>query len=347
MSVPATRDEILLAANPNFENMIANAAGATPFRRRRLEHFYQAFTVVKPQLPRREHRKLYLLGSAPVWQDFAHGLDAGRDVNDDLVGAVRDAHLAGGLKVLALLGSAGCGKSTVIRRAGLLLSSTHSVFFTEVEDLPPADDLPDVLDLLPDRPVLLVDGTHATLPWLSAVAAKVADHPKAPVIVFACRTNTFERFEERPIAKKWAPTTLSVPPLSRADIDRLIETLDRHGMDGRLRGLSMAEKRREFEIRAQKQLLVAMREATLGDGFDAIIRQEFADVEPLEAKLLYLCASLPTAVGFSVTRQQLIACADVPPSAAIDLLDRNLKDIVVPSDAGPDVFRARHAVMRV
>jgi hypothetical protein len=120
---------------------------------------------------------------------------------------------------------------------------------------------------------------------------------------------------------------IPIPHLTSADIDSVIGVLERHHLLGRLRNMSEAERRREFEQRAQKQILVAMREATEGKGFDEIIENEFQELTPVETKILYLCAAIATAARSYLTLDQLVACSEDSPSGALEIINRNLRDI--------------------
>ncbi len=87
-----------------------------------------------------------------------------------------------------------------------------------------------------------------------------------------------------------------------------------------------------------------MRRATLGAGFDDIIKDEFLKLEPLEAKMLYLCASFATAAEFSISKQQLLACVTARPAEVSNLISHNLRGILIPT-SNPERFLARHRVI--
>lgn len=76
--------------------------------------------------------------------------------------------------------------------------------------------------------------------------------------------------------------------LSEREIDELLVLLERHSALGLLNELNPAQRRQAFLERAQRQLLVALHEATLGKPFEIIIQEEYAAIEPEEARTLYL-----------------------------------------------------------
>jgi tetratricopeptide (TPR) repeat protein len=76
--------------------------------------------------------------------------------------------------------------------------------------------------------------------------------------------------------------------LTSAEIDALLELLAKHNAENNLRGRTLAEKKAAFEERAGRQLLVALHEATLGTPFRDIIKNEYDNIWPQEAKQIYL-----------------------------------------------------------
>jgi len=108
-----------------------------------------------------------------------------------------------------------------------------------------------------------------------------------------------ERKNEWRMAKtKMTVDEFEVQPLSDSEIDRLLDYLAR---ENALDKLSELDRDFQFAIvkeKHQKQLLVAMREATEGIGFDAIIQNEYRGIEdqskegthtPQELYLLVSC----------------------------------------------------------
>jgi hypothetical protein len=290
------------------------------------------------------HRKLYLLGSSPDWQDFAHNFDAPRDINQFVAETVRGAYAEPEATPIALLGSAGCGKSTIIHRVALTIAAEgYPVFFSQEDVLPKPQDAAAVFDEMDRRAILFLDNADLTLNWCAALL-QACDAAKRPLLVLAARTNRYDRYcaEIRSVTDV---TEIPIPHLSSGDIDALIDVLGRNNMLGHLRGMSDGARRAEFEKRAEKQILIAMREATEGKGFDQIIESEFAELTPVEAKLLYLCAAIATAARSYVTIDQLLSSSEVGPPEALELINRNLRDIVVKQEDNPRLLRLRHMVI--
>src|SRR6202034_2000691 len=76
--------------------------------------------------------------------------------------------------------------------------------------------------------------------------------------------------------------------LSDAEIDRVLDTLESNEQLNALAALSRSQQHDAFTARAEKQLLVALREATEGAAFDDIIVNEYQHIPSDEAKRAYL-----------------------------------------------------------
>jgi SIR2-like domain len=310
-----------------------------------LEEMLGSFSRV-PSDPSPERRQAdFFRGASPTWGDISQDLDAPRDMTPSLLEGVQSA-LAdeSRIAVFGVLGTGGSGKTTVLRRAALALRQGRSqVFFSDGTTRPNVAATAAALDSLPERAVIFIDSAHLLGPVLHDLVKRFERCARPPVVVFASRFNLFER-SLRPVADEPFCRLFELADLSDAEIYGVLAKLRQHVQLGKLEALSEAERFREFKVRAQKQLLVSMREATEGKGFDAILRDEFGQMEDAESRLLYLCAALGTAEGVDLTKDQFIASAACDPAEVIARLRRGLKGLVVESDEGR-LVGARHALI--
>lgn len=337
-----TKLETLRLANPGLAQLLDDTTTTAD----EIREFSVAFTPVPTERATVGDRSLYLLGAAPRWEDLFQNLDAQRSTTDNLLARIKEATLieSPGI-IIAILGSAGCGKSTILRRLGIRLAQEGvRTYLTNSEELPRPDAIRRALEPFPRKTVLLFDNAEVALSQLPAVvdALKGMDH--APVLVIASRTNDFDRLT-RTLRKEVPIEEFPVPHLERSEIEGVIATLKRNSLLGELAGLTHEARIAAFEKRAHRQILVAMREATTGRGFDVIIRDEFARLEPYEAQLLYLCTALATDGGYRLSRDEFVSCADVPPAEALHILARNLRDIVVPTGVNDSLLLLRHRLI--
>lgn len=286
----------------------------------------------------------YLLGKTPNWTDIHNNLDAPRTITNEILSKIEGIIKSSGteVQVFALLGSAGSGKSTILRRLGLRLAqSGRLVFLTNSEYIPRVEIIADVIKSLKEKVVLLIDNSQVALGLIPKLAKGLDGLKYTPILVFAARSNEFQR-----ISGRFHPTinfdAFDIPNLNRDEIIEIIQILDQHNLLGKLRGMTTDKRIHEFEIRSRKQILVAMREATKGESFDEIIKNEFQTIVPREAKYLTLCTALATDAGFRITKEEFIACGEEKPANILHYLERNLKNIVVVSGPRENMLDARH-----
>lgn len=337
-----TRLDILRMHLPTLESVKTETEGSG-IGSNNLKEFSAAFhEVPTARLPVRDKSK-YLLGSSPRWEDIQQNLDAPREVTAAVLEDVEKA-LDGiaPLTIIAMLGSAGCGKSTILRRLGLTLAQRgRTCYLTNCEDMPPIHVLTKVLEATKHKVVLLFDNAEGALGYASKLARIMKESKRPPVIVIASRTNSFYRkFGQLQIDVNIVEKP--VPLLVRKEIEAVLTILERTGLLGKLRNLTHERRIHEFTTRAGKQILVAMREATEGEGFDKILRHEFSSLSSEEAKILYLCVGLATDAGYRLEKQEYVRCARVEPAVALDILDKDLNEIVLKTGAALNLLLLRH-----
>jgi hypothetical protein len=308
-----------------------------------LEEMLTAFSRV-PAAPNPDRRRIeFFLGAVPTWSDLARDLDAPRDITSKLLGSIDEAFSKDeSLRVFGILGAGGAGKSTILRRAALILRQRRSqVFFTDGSSRPAIAETVAALESLPERAVLFIDNAHLLGPVFYMLCKALGKATVPPVLIFASRFNLFER-ALRPVANERFCELFTVGDLSDSEIRGLIAKLDKNVQLGKLEPMTAARRFHEFKVRAQKQILVAMREATAGEGFNEIIRTEYEQLESGEPRVLYLCAALGSAESIDLKKDQWVACGEGPPAETLDLLRAGLRGIVVEGDEAKTVG-ARHA----
>jgi tetratricopeptide (TPR) repeat protein len=342
-----SQEEVLRHTLPSVAALFgAMPSGAGGVAARSLKEFGQAFHLVPAGLEVRGDRSFFLLGATPRWEDIFRELDAPRRTTDKVFDYINGMlNGSGKTRVIALLGSAGSGKSTILRRLGVRLAQSNvAAFLTNSEEFPSAATIAQSLHALHRPAVLLFDNAEIALGAMASIVEATADLKDPVVLVIASRINEFDRRSAR-LEKVAEIADFEIPNLSRGEIVALLRVLNSQGLLGHLQGLSERERIAEFEQRAGKQLLVAMREATSGEGFNDIIRHEFDTLPSIEAKLLYLVVALATDAGYRITIQQFVRSADVSPAEALHLLDRNLRGIVLRTGARKDLLLLRHRVI--
>lgn len=342
-SFPSQSETLRLVVPEAVE--VLDLFASVPGVKEALPEFLSVFPRVPIPTLRSDHPKTYFLGAPPTWQDVAADFDAPRECTAELLEITQEAFAkTAELRLVAVLGAGGSGKSSLLKRIALSLrQSGKQVFYAEGYERPRVADVVTALQAFPEKVYLFIDNAQLMGRRLVELVEALSAESPPPTMVIGSRYNLFER-ELRELVGKPGLTIFNMPNLTNADIESLVATLEKHRQLGVLEPMSDDERYYEFKVRAGKQILVAMREATRGKGFDDILRSEFGDLEVAEARILYLCAALASAELMDLSQGQWIACAAVSPSDALTLLSRNLKGLLHQSH-GSERIVARHPVI--
>ena len=290
----------------------------------------------------------YLLGHQPRWQDIIEGGAAQREYESDFRKVV-DNILAsddGPRPVIVLAGTAGSGKSTAVMRLGLYLAGKGiECAYTSVDfEVSPADLRSlDALGELPD--VLLLDDADRFGAEASMLGRDLREAKGYPLVILAVRTGRVGRISDRLKLLGVKHEEQIVPRLTDPDIDSLLGVLDSANRLGVLKNQPRAEQRRAFRdrARANRELLVAMLEATSGRRFEAKLEEEFDQLEG-QQRYAYAMVAIATAFRFKLSQDQiLLGVGDLSNETlqAVQALKRRL--LVLESVGGK--LRVRHRVV--
>jgi hypothetical protein len=191
--------------------------------------------------------------------------------------------------------------------------------------------------------VVFIDAAESQTRILRDLADRVPAEAKL-LFVLAGRSHAlYPRLGDLEVLK---PQVHAMPELNREDTERILDKLKEFGFLGVLQGESRSKQIHSFLGRARKQLLVALREATAGRGFDAILAGEFASLADDQSRLAYTIVSLASMHGAAgVRRRHLLACLEGSDLERSRILGESLRDVVIPREGGSDLLAPRHRVI--
>ena len=241
-------------------------------------------------LDERPDAELFFKGSQPSWGDIAAGFDAERDLLDPLLeAALVDTDIDSATVNLVFLHSeAGGGKTTLLRRAGAELATTWDAVVLSLQpfgelELLNVERLASALD---ERVYILVDDASRLSGELRNFVSAATRARMKVTIVAAARTNEWRESQDARLLTPQAE--FEIGPLTSGEIDHILDVLEEHDQLFHLKDADRPTQRKAFEERADKQLLVALREATEGKHFDEIVVDEYERIPGDDARRAYL-----------------------------------------------------------
>lgn len=307
--------------------------------------FLRQFDHIRPEgLPgvTNPKRSLFYMGAEPTWSDIGGGIDAYRAFTKSLVADLLSC--PPGTHAFVITGYAGSGKTTCLMRAACEVArGGRNVYYFKDSSVVDAGVLLDFARGSSSQAFLFIDRASLHFDQLAEYAASA---PQDSSIVFVLADRSHAVFHRLYRISGLSPDHIAMPELDRDDTELILDKLEQTGFLGYLQSKPRKSQIAEFLVRAKKQLLVALREATLGAGFDAILAGEFSSLEEEDAKLAYTVASLavfPGALG--VRRRHLIACLEGGDKARTRVLQESLREIVIPTTSGSDLLTPRHRII--
>lgn len=329
-----------------FQNKYPHQVASLRRSARRPVEFLRQFDFILPdKLPgaTRGKRSLFYMGAEPTWSDILLNIDAMRSSTESLIDTLQA--MRQNLHYWVLTGYAGSGKTTALMRTACELArSGRSVYNFKADELLDASTLLSFCRGLPRQGAFIfIDRATPQLARLASVAAELP-RDKRIVFVLADRPNSILPRLSR--LDDISPDVIEMPELNKEDTELILDKLEETGFLGVLQGKPRKEQVHAFLFRARKQLLVALREATSGKGFDAILAEEFESLEGEDSKLAYTIASLAAMHGApGVRRRHLLACLDGTDERKARVLEEALRGVVITARPGSDLLAPRHRVI--
>ncbi len=290
----------------------------------------------------------YLLGRHPTWTDLLEGRAAEREYEVDLAKLIDNllSDRAEPLAPIVVTGTAGSGKSTACMRAALRLvangtacgwtSSDYDVSPTDLRSIASLGELPEVL---------FMDDADRFGAEASLLARDLRSAVGHPLVILSVRSGRVERIADRLRLLEVPHQEVVVPRLTDRDIRSVLRILSDENRLGALKGLSVDRQVEEFRgrERANRELLVAMLEATSGRRFEAKLEEELEQLDG-QQQFIYAMVAIGTAYRISVSQAQLLlGLADPTNRALQDVRDLTRRLLLVERPNGS--LRVRHRVV--
>ena len=307
--------------------------------------YQYVFPMEEMQLGLADAEEFYK-GNEAQWADIAADHDARRELAEEViltfVGDVDATHL----RTAGLFGEAGSGKSTLLKRiaADLLNDWKLPVVFARNNRS---------LDYAALRPLIRALGTRIYV-GVDNIADRIqelenfvdaARRDKADITILGCARLNEWSYKNQSLGLTF-DISFDLQYLTTPEIDALLEKLEITDQLGILAQQTLTERRWAFIRRADRQLLVALREATEGKRFDQIIQDEYTAIPEESAREAYLlvCCVYQAKVAMRAGVLRRLTGVSFEDFQA-KILTPAERVIIEDNEDGEVVYRARHPIV--
>jgi hypothetical protein len=235
--------------------------------------------------------KDFYKGINPGWSAIEQNLDVRRGLVDTILSDhfLNDKTVMDNLQFIVVKGHAGAGKSTLLHRIAwdaahdydklcLYLNPSYGLINTVA--------LQQIIECCKERVYLFIEDAPNRIRELESLTNAIGEHGKYLTVIASARINEWNMSCEN--LSSYVTNEYELKYLSHKDIDNLLVLLERHNALGTLSNSNMEDRRKAFVEHADRQLLVALHEATLGKAFEEIITDEYNNIRPPQAQSIYL-----------------------------------------------------------
>lgn len=279
------------------------------------------------------------------WGAVVNGLDVKRRVVDDLLlETVSDDGPQ--VRFHLLRGPAGSGKTVALKRAAwnAAIDLDQVVLWLEDGGILSPDLLAELHSLTGKRLVLFVDRAAERWPNISALLTLARKKGMQVSLIAAERDNEWNVYGGRP-GEGVVPSELRIGQLSTPEVEQLVDLLATHGSLGVLTDAPREKQVEALGPKAERQLLVALHEATRGVPFEEIILDEYDNIVPERARRLYLDICTLNQFGAPVRAGTISRASGVRFDHFREELLAPLENVVLVEEeprSGDMAYRSRH-----
>jgi len=248
-----------------------------------LNHIYSGMPIegVEP--------KDFYQGCSDKWGVYESELDVRRRITDDLLlECILNEKLEKKVSCHLLKGHAGSGKNVTLKRTAFEAAKEYDclILYLNEGGLLRVDLIEELYSLINKRLIVFIDNIIDHLPdFISSI--QYYEKNKTPItFVFGARSNEWNIYgsDLSPLLNN----EFELRNLSEKEIEILLFKLNQHNCLGHLSNLTIEERKAIFKFDSERQLLVALHEATTGKSFEDLVHDEYQNIIPQEAQILYL-----------------------------------------------------------
>ncbi|MGG5600619.1 SIR2 family protein [Myroides sp. C8-3] len=306
----------------------------------------QNFFFPKEEIARNLNKSnSFYKGNTPSWTDLKYGLDAQRDLLQDILTTFDSWYENPKHSFWIITGKAGDGKTTLLKRIAIEIAERigDTIFYAKTKQFKNYTDLIDLYNEIDMPIVLCIDDVTDITGKINTLLTEIKSAKAKILIIGAARSSDWYLGNADFFTK---PLEFTLQNLTDNEIYRILDKLELHNGLFKLQNVTKEERFKRFKEKANSQLLVAMKEATNAMSFNEIISNEYANIKDTKSREFYKNICLLSQFRLNIPQSLFMRVFELK-IEDIRLMYDSLQDIIYfETDAETDVqIRARHSVI--
>ena len=225
------------------------------------------------------------------WDAIQRKYDARRELEDTILSEtiyLDDIDRPSFCDFYLIKGHAGSGKTIIMKRIAwdAMIDFDRLCLYCDTSNGIDSESIFEILEKTKERLFLFIDNASDHFPDIKYLVETARRQRLSLTIFTTSRTNEWNI--ESGSLNSLLDDVYEVLYLKPSEISILVEKLESQNSLGLLKDLSRDEQIAAFANKAGRQLLVALHEVTMGKPFEEIVFDEYKQILPNAAKLLYL-----------------------------------------------------------
>ena len=248
-------------------------------------------TYVRPNLPTQNYSAQdFYKGVSSGWDAIQKNYDSSRILTDNILSDViliEESERSNISDFYLVKGHAGSGKSILLKRLAwdAAIDYQKLCLFWDSNSKIDSSSIFEIVDNCGERVFLFVDRCSYHVGDILYLIRRAVSHNAKLTIIANERSNEWN-MDCEPLHNRLTGD-FNLPYLKEKEIGLLLDKLSQNNSLGLIEGKSREDQELAFREKAGRQLLVALYEVTMGKSFEDIIVDEYKNIEPDLAKLIY------------------------------------------------------------
>lgn len=290
-------------------------------------------------------------GSSYGWESIKESYDCRRSLTDTIISEVillEEIERSTTVDFFLVKGHAGAGKTITLKRIAWdsAIEYNRIVLYWESSNKIELNSIFEICERANDRVFLFVDKVSFHISEVISLIKRGTSSNLKLTIISSERGNEWN-MECEPL-HSYVSREYKLPYLKEKEIKDLLDKLERFQCLGLIKDLAREKQEEAFRSKAGRKILVALYEVTMGKSFEDIVFDEYNNIEPEQARLIYRTICALNRLGVSVRTGIIHRIFGVPfeifKQKFFSPLE-NIVQVINPSNNDDYAYQARHPLI--